>query len=69
MIKINSEIKDYLIAREMFGSNTKEQCKLVSKLKEKGVITPHCDGWSIITLPSLVDDCGWLIPNNVLIIE
>jgi len=64
-MQVKKDIKDYLVAREMFGSNTKEQCHLVKKLREKGEIVPLCEGWSIISFPN-TDDCGWLIPNEIL---
>lgn len=64
-MRVKKDIKDYLVAREMFGSNTKEQCQLVKKLREKGEIVPLCEGWSTITIPN-IDDCGWLIPNELL---
>lgn len=68
-MKIKDSIKDFQVAREMFGSNTKEQCHLAKKLRDKGIVTPHCEGWSIIHLPIGEDgfeDCGWLIPNEAL---
>jgi hypothetical protein len=65
MLRIKKDLKDYLVAREMFGSNTQEQCKLVKKLREKSEIEPLCDGWSVIRKPN-TDDCGWLIPNEIL---
>jgi hypothetical protein len=59
------DIKDYLIAREMFGSNTKEQCKIVKKLKEKEIIIEElCEGWSEIRLTT--EECGWVISNELL---
>ena len=63
-MKIRSDIKDYLIAREMLGSNSKEDCHLIKKLRTKGIITPLCDGWSTISLDE--DDCGWIICNDLL---
>ena len=61
MIKIKKDIKDYLIAREIWGTNSKEQCQIVKKLREKGEIKELCDGWCVISLPH-VDECGYLIP-------
>lgn len=62
-IKIKQNIKDYLIAREIWGTNTKEQCHVVKKLREKGEIRQLCDGWCIISNPN-IDDCGLLIPTH-----
>ena len=64
-MKIKNEIKDYLVAQELQGSNTKEQCKIVKKLRDKGeteILTEDC---SIIREKDK-DDCGWLIPNTML---
>lgn len=60
------ELKDWEIAREMFGKNTKRECKIVAALRKHGVTEPLCDTWSIITDKRLADDCGWLIPNECL---
>lgn len=76
VMRVNKDIKDYLLARIMFGGNTKEQCHLVKKLREKGEINPWCEDWSIISLPDGAD-CDekgteyptinkWLIPNDIL---
>ena len=65
MKKIKKEIKDFQVAREMFGTNSKEECKLVKKLREKGVVEEWCDDWSMINFPN-TDEVGWLIPNTVL---
>lgn len=63
---IKPSLKDYLIAREMFGDNTKEQCNLVKKLKTTGITEPLCEGYSRITDKNKPDDIGWIIPNDCL---
>jgi hypothetical protein len=72
-MKLRHDIKDYLVAQEIWGSNTKEQCKIVKILREKGeIITMYVDdektielNWSTICEKDK-DDCGWLIPNIML---
>lgn len=64
-MKLKSSLKDWEIAREMFGSNTKDICKIVKKLRDKGEITPHCDGWSLIHERGK-EDSDWLISNDLL---
>jgi len=64
-MKIRNDIKDYQVAKEMFGTNTKEQCKLVKKLRDKGEINPLTEDFSIISEKGK-DDCGWIIPNAIL---
>jgi hypothetical protein len=64
-MRIKGELKDWQVAREMFGTNTKEQCQLVKKLRSKGEISYLCEGWSIIVEKDK-DDCGWLICNELL---
>jgi len=56
-------MKDWELALWMFDKNTKPYVRLVKKLKKNGIITPLCEGYSIITDKNLEDDCGWLIPN------
>lgn len=64
-MKIKASIKDWQVAKEMFDSNSKEHCKIVKKLRDKGEVIDHCEGWSIITEKGK-DDCGWLISNDLL---
>ena len=63
---MKSELKDWKIAQLMFGTNSKEDCKLVKELRKHGEIKPLCEGWSVITDSRLIDDCGWLIPNEAI---
>jgi hypothetical protein len=64
-MKLRADLKDWEIAREMFGSNAKEICKIVKKLRDKGEVVPHCEGWSLISEKGK-DDFGWLISNELL---
>ena len=63
---MKTKLKDWQIAQMMFGSNTKKDCKVVKELRKHGEIEPLCEGWSVITDSRLIDDCGWLIPNEAL---
>ena len=63
---MKKDLKDWEIARIMYGKNGKHECKLVAELRKYGVITDLCEGCSIITDSRLDDDCGWLIPNECL---
>jgi len=67
-IMIRNDLKDWEVARMMFGKNTKTECKLVSKLRKNGIIEELCEGYSIIRDKKLEDDCGWIIPNECLTI-
>lgn len=64
-MKLRADLKDWEIAREMFGSTQKEICKLVKDLRKRGSVIFHDDEYSVIS-ESGKDDCGWLIPNNLL---
>ena len=65
---INPSLKDFEVARIMFGSNTKEQCKIVKKLREDIIknkrvfIIEHCGVMSLITEENSHID--WFIPND-----
>lgn len=66
---MNKELKDWQIAKEMFGLNTKAECKIVSDLRKAYVhviIIPLCEGWSNIIDKRKQDDCGYLIPNECI---
>lgn len=54
-------MKDWEIARIIFGKNTKKECKIIKELRKYGKIIPHCDEWSIIIDTRIKDDCGLLI--------
>ena len=62
------KLKDYEVAREMFGSNTKEQCKLVKSLRENGTLEDLDDDYCIAYLPRHIEknEVGYLIPKSVL---
>jgi hypothetical protein len=59
-------LKDWEVARIVFGKNTKKECKIIKDLRKHGKTIPHCDGWSIIIDTRIDDDCGLLIPNVCL---
>ena len=63
-MKLTVSLKDYEIAREMFGTHTKQQCKIVKKLRGPIVVEEICEGWSAIRLVN--EECGWLISNQLL---
>lgn len=67
MASLDPNQKDWQIAREMFGANTKHHCRLVKKMRQKGTLEPWGKGWFRITLPG--DECGWLIPAECLLIS
>ena len=48
----------------MYGTNTKDQCKIVKKLRESGIIEHLCEDYSIIRIET--DECGWIISNGLL---
>lgn len=66
-MKINQELKDWQIAQLMFDKNTKTECTFVKKLRKHYSIEPLDEYYSIIYDTTLIDDCGWLIPNETLI--
>lgn len=63
---INPNLKDWEIAKSMFGKNTKKECKLVANLRKHYTIEPICNDTSIIFDTTLQDDCGWIINNENL---
>ena len=67
-MKITDKIKDYQIARIVWDSNSKEQCKVIKKLRKKSIITPVCDGWYEVQTPqeSKEDVVGILMPEECI---
>jgi len=66
-MEINEEIKDWQIAQLMFGINTKKECNFIKKLRKNYSIETLDKDYSIIYDTTLVDDCGWVISNELLI--
>jgi hypothetical protein len=62
---LNKQLKDWQIAFDMFGKNTKHECDIVKKLRKKATIRPLCEGWSVISGPG--DEVGWLISDENLL--
>ena len=62
-MRLREELKDYEIARAMFGGNTKEQCKIVKRLR-KSASFEHCEGWHLIGANE--GEIGWLVPVDIL---
>lgn len=63
---IKTDLKDWQIAQAMFGKNGKKECNFIKNLRKHYTISPLCEDWSIIYDSNLEDDCGWLIPNELL---
>ena len=65
---IKQSLKDFEVARAMFGSNTKEQCKTVKKLREDIIKNKHtfirnyCEIMSVIEIDG--EFVPWFIPNE-----
>ena len=66
MKTISSKLKDWEVAREVYGKNTKMECKSIKILRKHGIVTTLCEDYSIITDSREEDDCGCLIPNSCL---
>jgi hypothetical protein len=71
-IKFREPLKDYEIAKEMFGSNSKEKCRIVKKLREVGYLQePNIYekkflGDVMIQIPAHHDETGWWCPIDLL---
>ncbi len=63
-ISFKDSLKDWEIAKEIFGKNTKDEIKLVKDFRKNGILEIIDEISSIIKLPN--DDCGYVIMNNVL---
>ncbi len=68
-MQINNNIKDWEIARDIFGKNTQKECKIIKSLR-KGIVDFEeiCEGWYIVRTKQHVekDEVGWLISANYL---
>lgn len=66
--KITDTLKDWEIAKIVWGSNNKEQCRAIKKLRKKCVITPICDDWyQVQTVQESEDDeVGLMVPLECL---
>ena len=67
MYEIKTELKDWEIAREMFGRNGKKECELIKKMRKHYQTEYHSTGWYIIYNTNDTEDkIGWLIPQECL---
>ena len=58
-------MKDWQVALEMFGKNDKHTCRLVKKLRLKGIIHSLCDDWYLVSLEK-DDIVPWLMHRDWL---
>jgi hypothetical protein len=66
LIKIKEELKDWEIAREMFGSTTKSECLFVKKLRKNYELEYLNDDFFIVREKG--KDCsGYTIHRSLLI--
>lgn len=64
-MNLKTNLKDWEIAREMFGKNTKHECHLVKILrKNKYWLSELCEGYYLLTTED--DEIGWLVPENIV---
>ena len=61
-MKLRTDLKDWQIAFEVFGKNTKAECSLIKAMRKSNyILTFLCTGYYILSYVD-TDDCGWLIP-------
>lgn len=69
-MNVKSDLKDWQIAKEMFGKNTKNECNIVKTIRKKEIskIEELCEGWSMIYTENHVisNEVGWVIENCLL---
>jgi hypothetical protein len=67
-MKLRSDLKDYQIAQSMWGTNTKEQCRIVKSLRKSVESEKICDDWyELRTQQHISEDIvGWLVPLESL---
>lgn len=58
-------MKDWQVALEMFGKNDKQTCRLVKKIRTKGITEEFCNDWYLASLET--DIVPWLMHKNWLI--
>lgn len=64
-MKLKTDLKDWEIAREIFGKNTKLECHLIKVLRKNHYkLTELCEGYFLLTTET--DEVGWLVPENVV---
>lgn len=61
---MRENLKDWEIAKIMFGKNTKPYIEIVKKLRKHGRIKEVCDDWGIIKDHRLRNDIGWIISSD-----
>ena len=67
-MKLRSDLKDWEIARGVFGKNTQKECKIIKELRKSVDSEEICEGWWMLRTQEQVDkdEVGWLIPIEYL---
>ena len=68
VVNFRTDLKDYELAKIIFGTNKKRECKIVQDLKKRGLFKKICDGWYVIRDSKLIDDLGWIVPSECLLV-
>lgn len=64
-MKLKDELKDWQIARIMFGKNTQAECKIVKKLRKYELeIAEMYSGIFLVIIKN--DEIGWFITDEVI---
>ena len=65
-MKIKTDLKDWQVAREVFGKNTKTECSLIKSLrKQELLVSKICDGYYEVSVIGS-DEVGWIFPKEML---
>ena len=67
-MKLNDQIKDWEIAKGIFGKNTQKECKIVKDLRKAIFSEEICEGWWELKTQKQVDadESGYFIPVEYL---
>lgn len=61
---LSDDKKDWEIARDIFGKNTKTECNLIKRLrKKKYTLTLLCEGYYLLEQVES-DEVGWIVPES-----
>ena len=67
-MKLKDELKDWEIARGVFGKNTQKECKIIKELRKAVESEEICEGWYELRTKQHLEknEIGWFIPIEYL---
>ena len=65
-MKLKDDLKDWQIAREIFGKNTQTECRIIKNLRKKPLIVLEDYGEGCYHISHSMEETGWIMFSDIL---